>query len=196
LDAGMRVPLHPFYSKLLRHYGLAPSQLTPNSWRFKAAFIVLCSDAGLMPGLSVFRHFFRVCAYTHGNWDGWYIINIEPHKMSEDDQHRRLFSTTSSQLPNNNGWKERFFFLSAPTGNWPCLITWGKPTRESAGDPKFSIKAKQDIQKLCNVQGSSCIDLVSLLDEEKLATVHVRATPVQKEVNSSNTPDRFVECHR
>jgi hypothetical protein len=94
LDGGMRVPRHPFYSKLLRHYGLAPSQLTPNSWWYMAAFIVLCSDAGLKPRLWVFQHFFRVCAYTHGNRDGSYII--KPHKMSEDGRRGRLFSTRSS----------------------------------------------------------------------------------------------------
>ncbi|GJN24277.1 hypothetical protein PR202_gb12010 [Eleusine coracana subsp. coracana] len=50
LDAGMRLPLHPFYAKLLRHYGLAPSQLVPNSWRrYMAAFVLLCDDAGVEP---------------------------------------------------------------------------------------------------------------------------------------------------
>ncbi|RLN34926.1 hypothetical protein C2845_PM03G32810 [Panicum miliaceum] len=29
LDAGLRFPLHDFYGKILRHYGLAPSQLAP-----------------------------------------------------------------------------------------------------------------------------------------------------------------------
>jgi hypothetical protein len=184
----MRVPLHPFYSKLLRHYGLAPSQLTPNSWRFMAAFIVLCSDAGLKPRLLVFRQFFSVCACTHGNRDGWYII--KPRKMSEDGWRGRLFSTSSWQLPKKDGWKARFFFLSSPTGNWPCPITWGKPTREADSDPNLSIKAKEDIQKLWNMQGSLCIDMMSLLGEVKLAAVLVRATPVQKEVNSGNTRDR------
>ncbi|XP_077242481.1 uncharacterized protein LOC143882994 [Tasmannia lanceolata] len=34
LRAGLRFPLHPFFTAVLRYYGLAPAQVAPNSWRF------------------------------------------------------------------------------------------------------------------------------------------------------------------
>ncbi|KAE8794515.1 hypothetical protein D1007_30826 [Hordeum vulgare] len=47
LDAGMRLPLHPFFITVLNHFGLAPGQLN----RFMSS----------MPSLAVFRHFFGLC---------------------------------------------------------------------------------------------------------------------------------------
>jgi hypothetical protein len=47
LEAGLRFPLHDFYLKLLRHYRLAPSQLVPNAWKYMAAFVLRCKDAGV-----------------------------------------------------------------------------------------------------------------------------------------------------
>ncbi|TVU07317.1 hypothetical protein EJB05_47367, partial [Eragrostis curvula] len=181
LDAGMRLPLHPFYSKLLRHYGLAPSQLTPNAWRYMAAFVVLCSDLGHKPRLSVFRHFFTICICKNKGMDGWHFF--KPHKVSEYDRRYRLFSTTTS-LPNNDGWKEKFFFLSSPTATWPCPVNWGKLTPEAAGDSKLSTKAQKVIQELYNKKESERPNLLSLLAEHKLAAALALATPLKMEVSS------------
>ncbi|XP_052158611.1 uncharacterized protein LOC127776291 [Oryza glaberrima] len=37
----MRLPLQPFFAAVLAHFGLAPSQLTPNAWRLLAGFLAL-----------------------------------------------------------------------------------------------------------------------------------------------------------
>ncbi|XBI07756.1 hypothetical protein VPH35_135610 [Triticum aestivum] len=47
LKAGMRVPLHRFFSEVLAHFGIAPAQLTPNGWRTMAGFMVACRSAGV-----------------------------------------------------------------------------------------------------------------------------------------------------
>jgi hypothetical protein len=57
LEAGMRVPLHAFFCEVLAHFGVAPSQITPNGWRAMAGFVVLSHSAGVAPSLPVFRHF-------------------------------------------------------------------------------------------------------------------------------------------
>ncbi|KAK3017026.1 hypothetical protein RJ639_006537 [Escallonia herrerae] len=36
---GFRVPLHPFFVKVLNAYGLSPGQLSPHAWRFMSFFI-------------------------------------------------------------------------------------------------------------------------------------------------------------
>ncbi|KAL6839757.1 hypothetical protein ACP4OV_030445 [Aristida adscensionis] len=190
LAAGMRVPLHPFYAKLLRHYGLAPAQLTPSAWRHAAAFVVLCSDAGLpKPRLAVFRRLFAACAHRSRRGEGWYFF--KPRRASEHGRRGRLFAAAAAAgwaLPKNDGWKERFFFLASPTGAWPCPVAWGKPGEEAAGDPKLSDKAQGDLKKLYDLLGSAKIDLGSLLAEHKLAAAV--ATPVKIEENDGAAPAR------
>ncbi|KAK3007939.1 hypothetical protein RJ639_015022 [Escallonia herrerae] len=39
---GFRVPLHPFFIKVLKVYGLGPDQFSPHAWRFMSFFIYQC----------------------------------------------------------------------------------------------------------------------------------------------------------
>jgi hypothetical protein len=41
LEAGMCVPLHGYFCEALSHFGIAPTQITPNGWRIMAGFLVL-----------------------------------------------------------------------------------------------------------------------------------------------------------
>ena len=63
LEAGVRFPLHELYNKILKHFNLAPSQLTPNSWRYLAGFVLLCDSVGVRPMSAVFRHYFKLSAH-------------------------------------------------------------------------------------------------------------------------------------
>jgi len=63
LQAGVRFPLHELYNKILKHFNLAPSQLTPNSWRYLAGFVLLCNGVGVQPMAAVFRHYFKLSAH-------------------------------------------------------------------------------------------------------------------------------------
>ncbi|KAK3009557.1 hypothetical protein RJ639_013787 [Escallonia herrerae] len=46
---GFRVPLCPFFIKVLNAYGLAPGQFLPHAWRFISFFIYQCYRLGLRP---------------------------------------------------------------------------------------------------------------------------------------------------
>ncbi|KAK3022753.1 hypothetical protein RJ639_045618 [Escallonia herrerae] len=43
---GFRVPLHPFFIKVLNAYSLAPGQFSPHAWRFISFFIYQCYKLG------------------------------------------------------------------------------------------------------------------------------------------------------
>ncbi|CAN6275201.1 unnamed protein product [Urochloa humidicola] len=68
LEADLRFPLHGFYVRVLRHLGIAPSQLMPNAWSCLAAFVLRCEDAGVPPLVSEFRYFFAICGQNGGGW--------------------------------------------------------------------------------------------------------------------------------
>ncbi|TVU07215.1 hypothetical protein EJB05_47260, partial [Eragrostis curvula] len=87
-DAGMRLPLHDFHGAVLRHYGLAPSQLAPYAWRYMAAFVLLCADAGVEPQVPVFQHFFSIVT-NKGDALGWH--HFKPYLPPGGGQ-RRLFN--------------------------------------------------------------------------------------------------------
>ncbi|TVU07134.1 hypothetical protein EJB05_47176 [Eragrostis curvula] len=153
----MRLPLHKFYMAVLQHYGLAPSQLVPNAWRYVAAFILLCKDAGVEPQLPVFKNFFYVRAHK-GDSLGWHSFRAYAASGSVP-----LF--TGQFRDRDHGWKARFFFLQAPsTVPWPFPVKWGQPRREAIRKPAVTTEAtKADINKLLARVGGNSLDVVAFL---------------------------------
>jgi hypothetical protein len=139
-----------FYGKLLRHYDLAPSQLTPNAWAYMAAFLQRCKDAGVEEQqVSAFTYFFSLCAHKHKDKPlGW-------HHFHQCAGRPRLFY---GSLPTKHGWKSRFLLFQTPEGMpWRCPVAWGKPRRENVGIVELRNAA---VKKLKNMP---CVDLKSLL---------------------------------
>jgi hypothetical protein len=159
LDAGLRFPLHSFYARVLAHYGLAPSQLSPNAWSYLAAFVLRCKEAGVEPMASAFRYFFSICTKRrNGEHTGWH------HFQPFTDGGRRLFTGT---LPSKAGWKSRFFFLESPTRlNWNCRGKWGKPKKEGARRVELTNYVIEKLKQM------PAIDLKSFLNN------HVQHLPV------------------
>ncbi|KAL6906387.1 hypothetical protein ACP4OV_003988 [Aristida adscensionis] len=163
LAAGMRVPLHPFYCEVLRHCSLAPSQLDHNAWRHMAAFVVLCSDVGVKPRLHLFRFFFSVFRFMKC----WHRIRPRPNSWRSRSwpiASRHLFNLGVANVP--DAWRQKYFFLSSPTGNWQCPVKWGKLRQEPPCDEYLDQETKNDILKLL---GAKNISVTSLLSNDKLA---------------------------
>ncbi|KAJ1258247.1 hypothetical protein BS78_10G060300 [Paspalum vaginatum] len=155
LEAGMRVPLHPFFCEVLSHFSVAPSQLAPNCWRFMAAFVALSRSAGVHPpSLPVFLHFFSLRALK---FKGLYCF-------ASKDTAGALFTGLPDSI---KGWKERFFFLksSAP---WPCPVLWGDPTKKSTADPVLTCEEKSVAARLLRVRGAAAIDVRTYLSDGNL----------------------------
>jgi hypothetical protein len=181
LDAGIRLPLHEFYAKVLRHYSLAPSQLCPNAWRFLAGFVLLCDGAGVAPAKAVFRHFFKL--YAHGgDQQGWYYFAPYSYK-------RHLFKSDGGSLPSNDGWKRKFFFLdSGPVGvPWRCPKKWGTPSAAACGDPVLAEDARAVVSKLEEEAKMNEVDLMELLHESRSqrSLPVLRPPPVKAEATNA-----------
>jgi hypothetical protein len=161
LDAGMRFPLHDFYLAVLKHYGLAPTQLKPNAWRYMAGFVSLCEDAGVAPLLSVFQYFFSICVDKK---DGWHHFTpcLLPPLTSGGGGGGRLF--TGGKMPSYAGWKSRFFFVEPPPATaWPCSSKWGRPFIASVIRPVTTSDAVMAIRALQDRAGSTGIDIMAFL---------------------------------
>jgi hypothetical protein len=157
LEAGMRVPLHGFFCKVLTHFCLAPSQITPNGWRILAGFVVLCHGAGVPLSVAVFRHFFKLGSYA--TLRGWYFFVAKKDKAA---------GTLFTGLPDSNkGWKETFFFLTSPEP-WSCPVHWGEPPSQT--DPVLTSQQSKSVAKLIDarVANGSAFDLQTYLRKTNL----------------------------
>ena len=66
-DNGIRFPLHPFIKKVLQHFNVCPSQLSPNFWGILIGLLVFFRDKGLgVPSIALFLDLFSVKEAVEG----------------------------------------------------------------------------------------------------------------------------------
>uniref|UniRef100_A0ACD5XXZ6 Uncharacterized protein n=1 Tax=Avena sativa TaxID=4498 RepID=A0ACD5XXZ6_AVESA len=155
LEAGLRFPLHPFFSDALSHFGLALSQLTPNGWRVLLGFVVLCHSVAVPPSVAVFRHFFSLPSRK-----GWYGFKCK--------KGAGVLFTGLTSPKSDKEWKRGFFFLTSPEP-WLCPVRWGEPPSTiSAASPVLSSQDKKSVAKLVHAH-IPAVDLRTYLTKANLA---------------------------
>ena len=66
-ENGLRFPLHPFIKRVLQHFNVCPSQLSPNFWGVLVGLLVVFRDKGLgVPSIALLLDFFSVKEATEG----------------------------------------------------------------------------------------------------------------------------------
>ena len=105
----LRFPLHPFIKRVLQHFNVCPSQLSPNFWGVLVGLLVIFRDKGLgVPSIALLLDFFSVKEVVEGFL---YISKRSSAKLIISD------------LPSSHKfWKERSFFLVAVIGSTISLI--------------------------------------------------------------------------
>ena len=95
----LRFPLHPFIKRVLQHFNVCPSQLSPNFWGVLVGLLVIFRDKGLsVPSIALLLDFFSVKKAVEGFL---YISKRSSAKLIISD------------LPSSHKfWKERYFFVS------------------------------------------------------------------------------------
>ena len=102
-DNGLCFPLHPFMKRVLQHFNICPSQLTPKGWGILVGLLASFRDKGLgIPSLALFLHLFRPNETTEG------FLYFS---------RRSGAPAVISDLPSSHrSWKGRYFFVSG--FNW------------------------------------------------------------------------------
>ena len=101
-DNGLRFPLHPF-KRVLQHFNVCPSQLSPNCWGILVGLLAFFRDRGLgVPSIALFLDLFSVKETTEG-----FLY------FSKRSGAPLIISDAPSS---HRSWKERYFFVSGR--NW------------------------------------------------------------------------------
>ena len=93
---GMRLPFNPFIKNIFNYFFIAPSQITPNSWRILRAFEAICIHLRERPIAQAFHYYFCI---KKGNTDRAYFS-----KRPEFDSMKMMGGLGESVLD----WKEYF----------------------------------------------------------------------------------------
>ena len=66
-ENGLRFPLHPFIKRVLQHFKVCPSQLSPNFWGVLVGLLVVFRDKGLgVPSIALLLDLFSVKEAVEG----------------------------------------------------------------------------------------------------------------------------------
>ena len=102
-DNSLCFPLHPFIKRVLQHFNVCPSKLSPNFWGILIGLLVFFKDKGFgVPSIALFLDLFSVKEATEG------FLYLSK---------RANAPLIISDLPSSHRlWKERYFFVSGR--NW------------------------------------------------------------------------------
>ena len=107
-DNGLRFPLHPFIKRVLQHFNICPSQLSPNFWGILIGLLVFFRDKGLgVPSIALFLDLFSVKEAAEG------FLYLSKRSSAP---------LIISDLPSSHKfWKERYFFVSGRSWEYDPL---------------------------------------------------------------------------
>ena len=98
-DNGLIFPLHPFIKRVLQHFNVCPSQLSPNFWGILIGLLVFFMDKSLgVPSIALFLDLFSVNEAAEG------FLYLSKRASAP------LIISDLSSSP--KFWKERYFFIS------------------------------------------------------------------------------------
>ena len=98
-ENGLCFPLHSFIKRVLQHFNVCPSQLSPNFWGILIGMLVVFKGKGLgVPSIALFLDLFNVKEATEG------FLYLSKRSSAP---------LIISDLPSSHKhWKERYFFVS------------------------------------------------------------------------------------
>ncbi|KAL2234292.1 UNVERIFIED_CONTAM: hypothetical protein Sindi_1161400 [Sesamum indicum] len=164
-DAGLRLPLAPYVSQILRRLELCPMQLSPNSIRHIIIFVILMRIYRYEPSFDNFWSLYSFTTSARSADNGFYYLSARK-------ECRYLAPLTSNVGP----WKKRFIFVRPPPGRgWPFSCEWvlekPRPVVEGGGLEGDQIRSLSSYR----------YDPKTLLVEEVLKLAQLSPAPIPVE---------------
>ncbi|KAL5774280.1 hypothetical protein ACOSP7_011837 [Xanthoceras sorbifolium] len=153
LEIGMCLPLQPYVRRFLREVGLAPAQLSPNSWRILIGMWCLWRLNGIDtdPTLSEIKHCYKLVGHARGG-DGWWHLSSWTRLSGH--------SLIIGQPYSNKEWKKTWFVV---TTGWGRELTIGG--------------REQRVRSVFGFPGCDHRHIDYLLDVQVLASVNIIPEP-------------------
>ena len=114
---GLRLPVHPFIMELLGHFGIAPRQLMPNSWRI----VVNCMEIWLAANGDMIKVGELVYLYRLKESKEYGYYELVPWA-----RRAKIIRGLPSSF---RYWKSHFFFVSGDDFETPSSEAWGNIPR-------------------------------------------------------------------
>ncbi|XP_052291850.1 uncharacterized protein LOC127900693 [Citrus sinensis] len=164
---GARLPLQPYFAKILGGMHLAPGQLHPNGWRVLSAMFVLWERCGSEErSLVEVKHLYQL--RSSPKEAGWYYF------MSSSAKRKPITGFPSSC----KNWKNKFFFAG---GDWcpavRSLESWGliggfedRPLLQ-VETALLNASTCQDLLSPISLVGSGLVDIAAGMDSKILSAM-------------------------
>ncbi|KAL4384134.1 hypothetical protein GQ457_15G006210 [Hibiscus cannabinus] len=166
--AGLRLPLHPLVSEILNVFGVAPTQIPPNSWRILICFISFCYSRKITPTVNLFR---AICSLKDhsGERKGWWFFGARIGF--------KLFEGFPSSI---KGWRNRFFIIRTSERDTVGVNTkWGTPKSAANQLPTLSATEVKALDDLFAAATNNPPDFRVLLSEEALIQAGISSTSLK-----------------
>ncbi|GMJ00042.1 hypothetical protein HRI_003673400 [Hibiscus trionum] len=170
--AGLRLPLHPLVSEILNVFGVAPTQIPPNSWRVLICFISFCYSRKITPTVNLFR---AICSLKDpsGESKGWWFFSARIGF--------KLFEGFPSSI---KGWRNRFFIIRTLERDTLGVNTkWGSPKSAANQLPTLSPTEVKAMDDLFAAATNNPPDFRVLLSEEALIQAGISSTSLKSKVS-------------
>lgn len=155
---GFRLPLPLLFSDLLRRWNLCPSQLTPNSWRFMAAYVAACRVGKI-------------------EMSGRHMSGVMPGRFTGSSYTLSLSGLKLLDKKDVKGWHSLWFLVrSLVSFEFGCHLAPMSPCLEDTLDTDERRKAKSALKLIDSSSfKSDRFPRRSFLEESGLSLRHPRA---------------------
>ncbi|OMO94409.1 hypothetical protein CCACVL1_06015, partial [Corchorus capsularis] len=120
----------PFIAEFCNYYGVAPSQLIPNTWKILISYIVVCVYKGWTPFVTVIRHLFQL----QKRKNGWYAFQVRRGKKNKFPGPE-----------NNRLWQPKFFGIEVSEGiEWGIPIQWREINASERNGPRGWVLSEEE----------------------------------------------------
>ncbi|XVF54423.1 hypothetical protein PTKIN_Ptkin05aG0179100 [Pterospermum kingtungense] len=180
--SGLRLPLHPLIPKILHEFGLAPTQIYPNSWRVLICFISFCYAQKITPTVNLFLAIWHLLNRSGDYNKGWWSFSAQ--------NGFKLFEGLPSS---NKGWKNRFFVIRTSEKDTLGVNTkWSHPNSAANLLSTLSSEEAKSLDDLVAAAKNNLPDFRILLSEEALIRAGISSAIIKSKGSKGDVKQHHI----